>query len=137
MDAHITRVHRSGESHPCDECESVFRSATGLKYHRWKAHRSGNNGPQKDDPDHWMDKPFMCGHCSHTSGLLGNLKKHIVNIHKSLPVKVIDLREARKEAKKACQLEGVERGAELLVRKHKEWGAALLLRIDAANLTVP
>ena len=79
----------------------------------------------------------MCGHCSHTSGLLGNLKKHIVNIHKSLPVKVIDLREARKEAKKACQLEGDERGAELLVQKHREWGAALLQRIDVANLTVP
>ena len=45
----------------------------------------------------------MCGYCSHTSGLAGNLKKHIANMHKEMPMKVIDLRKARKDAKKAAK----------------------------------
>ena len=109
-------MHRSGESHPCEVCEAVFRSAAGLRYHRWKFHRTGSNGPQRDDPENWFEKPFMCGYCSHTSGLAGNLKKHIANMHKDMPMKVIDLRKARKEAKKAAHArnaydshEGVER----------------------------
>jgi len=96
---HVLHIHGEGEVFSCPECSANYETSGGLSYHRWKIHRVGRNGRGEDDPDHWIEKPYKCYYCSHASGISNNTKKHIVNVHKGLPLKVIDLREVRAEQK--------------------------------------
>ena len=59
----------------------------------WRVHHVGRNGAVKDDSNFRIERPFKCAHCNHTSGLPGNLRKHLKNIHPDLPVEYVDLRK--------------------------------------------
>jgi len=92
MKRHLNFVHHSKHDSPCPECAQLFKSKTGLMYHRWKVHHKGKNGLNEDNENNRIEKPFKCKYCEHTSGLPGNLRKHIMNIHKDLPIEYLDLR---------------------------------------------
>jgi len=57
-----------------------------MNYHLWRIHKIGKNGSQEDDADRRLEKPFKCPYCSHTSGLSGNVRKHVMNVHKGMQV---------------------------------------------------
>ena len=64
----------------------------------WRVHQIGKNGAVADDADFRLMRPFKCAYCTHTSGLSGNVRKHVKNIHPELPVEYVDLRKVRKAA---------------------------------------
>jgi len=92
LQRHVQRIHQS-KRWPCTECSQIFHSESGKNYHRWKVHHIGTNGGDVGHANYSMKKPFKCGYCQHTSGLQGNLKKHLLNVHKGLPIKFSDLRK--------------------------------------------
>jgi len=94
-DEHFRRVHRSKDTSKCPECDQVFHSQTGIRYHLWRVHRIGKNGSVQDDADFRLERPFKCAYCNHTSGLSGNVRKHVKNIHPELPIEYIDLRKVQ------------------------------------------
>ena len=72
---------------------SVFQSKSGLHYHLWRVHQIGRNGDVPNSIACTISKPFQCAYCNHTSGLSGNIRKHVKNIHSHLPIKYLDLRK--------------------------------------------
>lgn len=92
---HFSRVHHSRYSSKCPECEQVFHSQTGIRYHLWRVHRIGKNGAVQDDANFRLERPYKCAYCNHTSGLSGNVRKHVKNIHPDLPIEYVDLRKVK------------------------------------------
>jgi len=89
---HVKTVHEGGYKSKCPECDQVFLSPGGLRYHKWRVHNIGSHGAPKDSDIPLLKKPFQCVYCHHSSGLVGNLKKHHKNIHPDLVFKFVDLR---------------------------------------------
>ena len=90
---HYNGVHRAGYSSKCPECGEAFQSMSGLRYHLWRVHQIGHNGNVPNSVACTTAKPFKCSYCNHTSGLSGNMRKHLKNVHSDLPIKYTDLRK--------------------------------------------
>lgn len=65
---HLKSVHQGIRSHACKECGKGFISNTDFKRH---------------SITHTREKPFTCDLCKKTFGRFGNLKNHIIILHKS------------------------------------------------------
>ena len=61
----------------------------------WRVHNVGSNGGiDASANNHAIKRPFKCAYCNHASGLSGNVRKHVMNMHPDLPVEYVDLRKA-------------------------------------------
>ena len=79
----------------------MFYSKSGLHYHLWRVHQVGKNGDVPNSVACRIAKPFRCGYCDHVTGLDGNMRKHVANRHRSLPMYYVDLRKHLADAEPA------------------------------------
>ena len=66
----------------------------------WREHQKGKNGGVDANSDCDMKRPFKCAYCHHTSGLSGNVRKHVKSAHPGLPIEYVDLRKVLQKAVK-------------------------------------
>jgi len=90
---HVERIHLRKQRARCVECDIEFQSKSGMEYHMWRVHNTGRHGGLAASVESHIKQPFKCAYCHHTSGLSGNIRKHLRGVHAGLPIKFVDLRK--------------------------------------------
>ena len=67
-------------------------------------HNQGRHGGMDADVASHIKRPYQCAYCHHTSGLSGNMTKHLRGVHANLPVKYVDLRKVANEKRNETEI---------------------------------